>query len=607
MFWRCWFGVAAQVGLVFLLAVGTVTAQTVLDPGAAQEGLISPAGDVDSWTFEVKVGDSIVLRAGEVTDQGGTGGFTPAIRLFGPGENLLGSSTANLDAVEVAVIASTGGTFTALISDGGSYTNGLGSYRLHLAQVPAEPVVSAGDEGGPLVDGSSHLGTIHLGDLDVWTFTAEVGDSIVLRAGEVSQISGTSGFTPALRLYGPNGALVDSDAANLDAVEVSTTASLSGTFTVVVSDGGSLRLYGPNGAPLGVSAANLNAVEVSSTATASGTFTVVVGDGGSYIDGSGTYRLNLAQSPGEPIVSPGDEGGPLTNGATVQGTIQQGELDMWTFAANAGDTIVLRVGEVTDTGGTGEFTPALRLYGPNGAALDADAGNLNAVEVATVASSSGTFTVVVGDGGSYLDGTGSYRLHLAVMPEQFSVSAGDEGGALLQSGTRQGSIDLGDLDLWSFEVNAGDNVTIRIRELNDAGGTGGFSPSIRVYNASGTLIGERAHATQAEVSFQATESGLHVVLVSDGGSYIDGVGLYELSATGLPEQGRQVRIQKLNSTSVQVWWPAALIDQVLQQNDTVLPEGWVDVGVVPANNGLSVNSIIQIGEGNRFFRLRPAN
>ncbi|MHB1309762.1 MAG: hypothetical protein ACYC23_22050, partial [Limisphaerales bacterium] len=409
LFWRCWFGVAAQVGLVFLLAVGTVTAQTVLDPGAAQEGLISPAGDVDSWTFEVKVGDSIVLRAGEVTDQGGTGGFTPAIRLFGPGENLLGSSTANLDAVEVAVIASTGGTFTALISDGGSYTNGLGSYRLHLAQVPAEPVVSAGDEGGPLVDGSSHLGTIHLGDLDVWTFTAEVGDSIVLRAGEVSQISGTSGFTPALRLYGPNGALVDSDAANLDAVEVSTTASLSGTFTVVVSDGGSLRLYGPNGAPLGVSAANLNAVEVSSTATASGTFTVVVGDGGSYIDGSGTYRLHLAQSPGEPIVSPGDEGGPLTNGATVQGTIQQGELDMWTFAANAGDTIVLRVGEVTDTGGTGEFTPALRLYGPNGAALDADAGNLNAVEVATVASSSGTFTVVVGDGGSYLDGTGSYR------------------------------------------------------------------------------------------------------------------------------------------------------------------------------------------------------
>ncbi|MHB1309274.1 MAG: hypothetical protein ACYC23_19530, partial [Limisphaerales bacterium] len=368
-----------------------------------------------------------------------------------------------------------------------------------------------------------------------------------------------------------------------------------------------LRLYGPNGAALDADAGNLNAVEVATVASSSGTFTVVVGDGGSYIDGSGTYRLHLVRSPGEPVISEGDDGGPMIVGGAHQGTIHLGDLDMWTFQANTGDRIVIRAGEVTDTGGTGGFTPALRLYGPNGGILDSDASNLNAVEVSTVATTSGLFTVVVGDGGSYLDGTGSYRLHLAVMPEQFSVSAGDEGGALLQSGTRQGSIDLGDLDLWSFEVNAGDNVTIRIRELNDAGGTGGFSPSIRVYNASGTLIGERAHATQAEVSFQATESGLHVVLVSDGGSYIDGVGLYELSATGLPEQGRQVRIQKLNSTSVQVWWPAALIDQVLQQNDTVLPEGWVDVGVVPANNGLSVNSIIQIGEGNRFFRLRPAN
>ena len=263
-------GVVAHVGLYCLLATGAVTAQTVLQPGAAQEGLISPAGDVDSWTFEVKAGDSVVLRAGEVTDQGGTGGFTPAIRLFGPGENLLGSSTANLNAVEVAVIATTGGTFTALISDGGSYTNGLGSYRLHLAQVPAEPVVSAGDEGGPLVDGSSHLGTIHLGDLDVWTFTAEVGDSIVLRAGEVSDTGGTQGFTPSLRLYGPNGALVDSDAGNLNAVEVSSIAALSGTFTVVVSDGGS------------------------------------------YIDGTGSYRLHLAKAPGAPVISPGDEGGSLT-------------------------------------------------------------------------------------------------------------------------------------------------------------------------------------------------------------------------------------------------------------------------------------------------------
>jgi hypothetical protein len=655
----------------------------VLTNGAGQLGTIH-LGDLDVWTFRADVGDRIVLRAGEVTETGGTGGFTPAIRLYGPNGALVDTDAANLNAVEVTATATASGTFTAVVADGGAYIDGSGTYRLHLVRAPGEPAISPGDEGGALTNGATHVGTITAGDLDTWTFRANPGDNIVVRAGELTDNGGTGGFTPALRLFGPDGAPLAASAANLNVVEVAATATAGGVFTVVVGDGGAyidgsgtyrlhlaqapaepvvspgdeggplsngataqgtihpgdldvwtftasagdsivvrageltdtggtggftpaLRLYGPDGALLKSDAANLNAVEVASVATRSGTYTVVVADGGAYIDGSGTYRLHLVRAPGEPAITPGDEGGPLTVGAGHAGTIHAGDLDAWTFTANSGDTIILRAGEVTDTGGTGGFTPALRLYGPDGTLVDSDAGNLNAVEVSTVAARSGLFTAVVGDGGAYIDGSGTYRLHLALMPEAFGVPDADQGGALLRNGARQGTIDSGDLDLWTFEANAGDNITVQVKELNDTGGTGDrFTPSIRVYNAVGAALGANSGATAATLSFRATESGLHVVVVGDGGAYIDGAGLYEITALGLPEQGRQLRIQKVDSTSVLVRWPAELADHVLQQNSKLDADGWVDVGAAPSNNGLNVSAFITGAEADRFFRLRTA-
>ena len=73
---------------------------------------------------------------------------------------------------------------------------------LHLAQIPEAFIVPAGDEGGPLTNGGNSTGTITLGDLDMWSFTANKGDSINLRLG-------TTNFDGKLQLYGPDGALLD--------------------------------------------------------------------------------------------------------------------------------------------------------------------------------------------------------------------------------------------------------------------------------------------------------------------------------------------------------------------------------------------------------------
>ncbi len=77
--------------------------------------------------------------------------------------------------------ATNSGTFTVLVS---SYnTEGTGTYALHLAQIPEAFIVPAGDEGGTLTNGANATGTISLGDIDIWSFTANKGDNINLRFG----------------------------------------------------------------------------------------------------------------------------------------------------------------------------------------------------------------------------------------------------------------------------------------------------------------------------------------------------------------------------------------------------------------------------------------
>src|SRR5438445_11470624 len=74
-------------------------------------------------------------------------------------------------------------------------------------------------------------------------------------------------------------------------------------------------------------------------------------------------------------------------------------------------------------------------------------------EFALTATNSGTFTVLVSDSQNFFyGGTGAYRLYFAQFPGAFVVPSGDEGGALTNGGNYDGTIQLGDLDLWSFKI-----------------------------------------------------------------------------------------------------------------------------------------------------------
>ena len=236
--------------------------------------------------------------------------------------------------------------------------------------------MSDGDQGGALTTGLNHTGRIEVGDLDMWTFSANQGDAVVLAIGEIPVGSATPdpGFWPWIRVFGPGGAtLVCGNCWGNLVADMAATIPLTGTYTVVVSTADSAS------------------------------------------DAVGDYRLNLARIPAAFEVSPGDQGGVMTNSVEHAGRIELGDLDIWTFTAAQGADLSLTLREVPvgpsvpDPG----FWPWLRLYGPTGATVTC--GNCWADDVVTrtvTAPLSGTYTVVVFTADSGRDAPGDYTLRV---------------------------------------------------------------------------------------------------------------------------------------------------------------------------------------------------
>src|SRR5207302_137140 len=360
-------GTAGARSTPLTLTVGAHATGSLVN-GRTYSGTISAPGDLDTWTFTATQGDYIALSVGTVTQT--TAHFAPWIRLLSPTGVLLGNSSTQTGASNVAATAPTSGTYTVIIGSylGGFY-DGTGSYRLTLAQGPGAVDVSAGDEGGPMTDGATNAGSIYQGDFDTWTFTATQGDYIALSVGTETQA--TAHFAPWIRLVSPTGVLLGNSFTQTGASNIAATAPTSGTYTVII---------------------------------------------GSYLsgfyDGTGSYLLTLAQGPGAVEVSTGDQGGPMTNGATNAGSIYQGDFDTWTFTATQGDHITLTMGAVNPV--SAHFAPWMRLVSPTGVLLgNSFPGAGTAAQITVTAPTTGTYTVIVG---SYLsgffDGTGSYLLTL---------------------------------------------------------------------------------------------------------------------------------------------------------------------------------------------------
>jgi len=444
-------------------------AQGELTNGARHAGAITQAGESDTWLMTLQAGDALIVRAGGE-------GLTPRIRVSNPTGTLIGTADAGNAFArdnELTVRITDAGVHQVVVD--AKFATQTGTYTLSVARMPGTFTVSSGDEGGELPNGVKQLAELDRGDLDLWSFAANAGDGLMLRVGATN-------FTPWIRLYGPDGALVGEAVA-------------------------------------GNAFARDNALVL--TATNSGTHTLVVS--AKYADQLGPYEVNLARIPGAFDAAPGDEDGELSNGVKQLAALDRGDLDLWSFAANAGDGLMLRVGATN-------FTPWIRLYGPDGTLVgEAVAGNAFARDNALVlaATNSGTHTLVVS--AKYADQLGPYEVNLARIPGAFGTAAGDEGGALTNGVVQQAALDRGDLDLWSFAANAGDGLMLRV-------GATGFTPWLRLYGPDGVLVGEElagnAFARDNVLALTTTNSGIHTLVVS--AKFADQLGPYQVSLAQAP-------------------------------------------------------------------------
>src|SRR3989442_681200 len=272
--------------------------------------------------------------------------FAPWIRLVSPTGAARVYSSPGQGASDIGASAPTIGTYTVIVASYLFFFNDTAATEIYtLALHDALPIFSNGDEGGPMTDGATYAGNIYQGDFDKIGRAASRGRENML--GMAASIKISAHFAPWIRLVSPTGVLLGNSSTGQGASGIAATASTSGTYTVIVAS----YLSG-------------------------------------YYDGTGGYLLTLAQGPGAVVVSNGDEGGPMTNGATYAGNIYQGDFDTWTFTATQGDYIALSMGAVSPI--SAHFAPWIRLVSPTGALLGNSSTGQGAADIAATAAPKGT-------------------------------------------------------------------------------------------------------------------------------------------------------------------------------------------------------------------------
>lgn len=142
--------------------------------------------------------------------------------------------------------------------------------------------------------------------------------------------------------------------------------------------------------------------------------------------------------------------------------------------------------------------------------------------ISFVPSLTGTYSLLVTDGGGSNVQAGDYLIHYVRVP------GANEHGLIGSGAMLNGSITMGDLDTFTFKVAAGANVELSITEQ----GTTALDPQLTIYDTNGVFVTNSWGYSQATVNFIAALTGTYTALVTDGGGSNMNVGSYGLNYEG---------------------------------------------------------------------------
>jgi len=210
----------------------------------------------------------------------------------------------------------------------------------------------------------------------------------------------------------------------------------------------------------------------------------------------------------------------LSSGLSVTGSISFiGDVDTYTINANAGDDLLFAIAETP----TGSHWLHVRVYAPNGQLLNTTSFNSGFTIDLFDLPQSGTYTYVVRDSGD--NNTGDYSL-TAIVP---GGAVDDDNVALSSGTTTTGSLALGDIDTFTINANAGDDLLFAIAETPG----GSHWLHVRVYAPSGQLLNTTSFNSGFTIDlFDLPQSGTYTYVVRDDSA--TATGNYSLVATVVP-------------------------------------------------------------------------
>jgi uncharacterized repeat protein (TIGR01451 family) len=323
-------------------------------PGEYKTGTIQ-IGDLDCFSFQANAGESATILLGTIS-----GALWPQVELHSPSGRQLAIATDFDSATINAQALPQTGTYLVIVRD--YLGRQEGQYGLTIIKNPGPNMTDP--DGGDVAPGEYKTGTIKAGDLDAFSFQANVGESVTILLGKIDD----SFFWPQVELHGPDGRQLaiasDFHSATINAQALPQT----GTYLIIVS-----HYYGNQ---------------------------------------EGRYGLTVIKNPGPNITDP--DGGDMAPGEYKTGTIKAGDLDAFSFWANAGDSATILAENITKQG---LYQATVELHGPDGAVVATASinwmGRLAQI-TAQLLTQTGTYLIIVRDEGGYNEG--QYGLTLRLEP-----------------------------------------------------------------------------------------------------------------------------------------------------------------------------------------------
>ena len=390
--------------------------------GATVEGEIAEVGQSDRWTFTGAAGQVISIA---LTHPPGSN-LDPLVELIGPEGTPLAASDddgGNLNSLISGFALPASGTYTIVARSWGNATTG--AYTLQLVEGMLEPsalpttlppdfppgqppqpgeVPPVGQEG-TIAIGDTVEGTLAVGMMDVWTFTAGADVTVGITLDSLD-----GDLDPLLELVGPGGEVLARD-----------------------DDGGE----------------GLNSWIRAQTLPAAGTYVIRVR---AFADASGgRYRLSLMESQ-----PPQGHTGNIEPGQTINAELASGAEDRWTFVARAGDVVSIALYAEAEA-----FDTVLRITDAGGRELanDDDGGiGLNSMIRGWRVPVDGAYTIHVG---SFRGNAGGPYLLILQTGDRFIIPDTWMQGSLPLGEPVEGTLTAGALThVWTFKASAGEYLTL---------------------------------------------------------------------------------------------------------------------------------------------------